>query len=675
MRLLNLRTQPAIKADAFKAVAIALAVILSCQSASVVAVQQSDSEQSNQSSTDHSAQVSKASKGSANTQLIAELINKLGSDSYATRIRARDQLKAFGLEAFDALYEAQKHDDSEIQSAARYLQTSLQVNWSNETDPKQVREILYEYGAQNATDRLARIELLGRLPDFMGVEALARLSRFDREVELSRRAAMLVLKQPIPDERNKRLMLAEKIQSVIDDNSRDSVNWLRTYAADLVDGRYEPTRWQDVVITQRQKVDIGVDPDITAESVLKLIKVIATRAIEEDERQSALDLVLANLDLISPATKDLADQSDWAITHELYPFVTELYQRHRHAFAMNAELLYSAAQAFRDNGQVEEGNQLAMDAFKVSPLPDVTVEELDDADVAPSEEEKAKLGLTDHQLEDVASSHLAVALQLKMRGQFDWAEREYRAIVGNCGIETYVGIRSRINLSSLFAEQLNHADAVKTLAPLVDRIERDQEFVKKLLAYDMLSQFIQSEYHFRTAMALLAKEPVSQEDLEQAKVKLQTAYNQDSGNIDILIQMFRIDDPNDQDWQTQVARQLKQHIQASSEAIRRYEASKRAMSDDRYRMLLGEKYNEYAWLVANTKGDYQQALRYSQQSLKLSSDDNPTQRAARLDTCARCYFAIGDIENAIVTQKEALQYDRNSLPMIRQLAEFEAALN
>ncbi|PNY37826.1 hypothetical protein C2E31_06090 [Rhodopirellula baltica] len=107
----------------------------------------------------------------SNEEIIRDLIEKLGSDSYATRVRARDQLKSFGLEAFDALREAQKHNDSEVQTAARYLHKSLQVRWSNESDPKQVQEILFEYGAQSTTDRLARIELLGRLPDFMGGEA------------------------------------------------------------------------------------------------------------------------------------------------------------------------------------------------------------------------------------------------------------------------------------------------------------------------------------------------------------------------------------------------------------------------------------------------------------------------------------------------------------------------
>lgn len=191
-------------------------------------------------------------------QMIQKLIEKLGSDSYATRIRARNQLKTFGLEAFDALREAQNHDDSEILSAARYLISSLQVSWSKDSDPKEVREILFEYGAQSESERLGRIELLGGLRGQMGVEALARLARFDRSVPLSRRAAMLVLKQPLGREKVGRQRLADQIESVIGENQRDASQWLLAYAKDLRDGSYSQDRWRELVRLQRKKVGKSV---------------------------------------------------------------------------------------------------------------------------------------------------------------------------------------------------------------------------------------------------------------------------------------------------------------------------------------------------------------------------------------------------------------------------------
>ncbi len=608
-------------------------------------------------------------KPQSNDQKIAELIEKLGSDSYATRVRARDQLKEYGLEAFDALYEAQYHNDSEVQTAARYLQQSLLVTWSQESDPKEVREILYEYGAQDSTDRLARIELLGRLPDRMGIEALARLARFDRLELLSRRAAMLVLKQAIPDQPVRRQILASQLESVIGDNSRDAITWLRAYIEDLRQGRYDPQRWEEVVATQRRKVDLGLNQDITAKSVLQLIKVIATRAILEDARDSAMQISIENLDLIAPSTIELAGQADWAITHGLYPVVIELYQRQRHAFSSNAELLYSAAQAYRDNGETDKGEQLATEAFQISPLPDVKLESLSE-DALPREDQDHSL--TDHQLEDIAFLHYAVANRLRMRGQYDWAEREHRSIIASCGVETNAGIRSRISLSSIFAEQLRHDDASDVLGVLVHRIERDAEYAKRLIRFDIGSHFVQSEYNFQQALELLAGDPIASE-IEEAKQLLQLAYRQYSGNIDILIQMYRVKAPEDTEWTENVKRQLSQHIGSLHQTITQYESSKRAMPDERFKAVLGDKYNEYAWLVSNTEGDFDRALQCSLRSLKFASEEEIEKRAARLDTCARCYFATGQIDRAIETQKEALDLEQHSLAMQRQLAEFQAA--
>ena len=83
---------------------------------------------------------------------------------------------------------------------------------------------------------------------------------------------------------------------------------------------------------------------------------------------------------------------------------------------------------------------------------------------------------------------------------------------------------------------------------------------------------------------------------------------------------------------------------------------------------LAEHYNQYAWLISNTEGDQQQALQYSLRSLELSPNE-----PALLDTAGRCYFAIGDLENALRVQRRAVKLMPHSPPLTRQLAEFEAA--
>jgi tetratricopeptide (TPR) repeat protein len=79
--------------------------------------------------------------------------------------------------------------------------------------------------------------------------------------------------------------------------------------------------------------------------------------------------------------------------------------------------------------------------------------------------------------------------------------------------------------------------------------------------------------------------------------------------------------------------------------------------------------NHWAWLISNTTGDYDKALRFSQKSLELRPDT-----ASFLDTLGRCYFAVGDLENAIKYQRQAVELEPSTRILKRQLDEFEAAL-
>ena len=80
-------------------------------------------------------------------------------------------------------------------------------------------------------------------------------------------------------------------------------------------------------------------------------------------------------------------------------------------------------------------------------------------------------------------------------------------------------------------------------------------------------------------------------------------------------------------------------------------------------------YNQLAWLISNTEGDQQEALRCSQKSLELKPNE-----AGYLDTLGRCYFALGDYENAVKTQTRAVELNPFSGLMSKQLELFREAL-
>ncbi|HWC89343.1 MAG TPA: hypothetical protein VG433_06805, partial [Pirellulales bacterium] len=80
-------------------------------------------------------------------------------------------------------------------------------------------------------------------------------------------------------------------------------------------------------------------------------------------------------------------------------------------------------------------------------------------------------------------------------------------------------------------------------------------------------------------------------------------------------------------------------------------------------------YNQLAWLVANTEGDKKEALRCSQRSLELRPNE-----AGYLDTMGRCYYALGELENAVKYQAHAVSLDRYNGQLKRQLDYFRAEL-
>ncbi|KAA5546042.1 hypothetical protein FYK55_03825 [Roseiconus nitratireducens] len=624
---------------------------------------------------DQASSKAQTSSNRVTDEEIQDWIEKLGSDSYATRMRARNQLKRFGLQAFDALREAQNHSDSEILSAARYLIGSLQVSWSEETDPKEVREILVEYGAQTDTERLARIQLLGRLPDRMGIAALARVARFDRTIQLSRRAAMLVLKQPMAEDVAQRRQTAERIEEIVSGNDRDASKWLSAYAKDLREGTYGAERWRELVEEQRQIVNTGASKNVDSASVIELIRTLASRAIDEGETDAALALVGEHIDLVPPRTNDLVEHCDWATRHGLYPIVVELYQQNLHLFEENADLLYAAAEAFGQTGREDESQRLAKQALQIEPFPVVADAGEDKPDQEQQEDGQA---VSDRRLQEIGYTHFRVARLLRKRGRFQWAERELRYVIEHCDIELSVGVIARHDLAMIYSEQLRHAEATDAIEPIVDRLSKDRMYQARMGNNMGSVNQIRSLYEYETAMQTLAAvdgdlDRLSPAELQGVKERLQLAYRYDSQNIDILIKMFRISDPADPDWDTTVRKQISQNRMKLEKQIADAEKHVKENVIEEWKALLAETLNQYAWLVANTEGDFDRALKASQRSLTMGNVEDPSSRSARLDTLARCYFALGEIETAIETQKEALSLMPHSPPMLRQLAEFEAA--
>lgn len=579
---------------------------------------------------------------------ITKLIEDLGADSYFVRTRAKETLQQLGLEAFDDLHGAQFHPDNEIAMAARFLVSSLMVSWSKESDPPEVREALSEYGAQDEVERKSRIDMLAELPEKKGLMALVRLARFETSLRLSRLSALAAMRQPIGGEPAQRRRSVEQILETLGDSERRSAEWLRIYAQDLDSGSYSVDSWRNLIARQREQVETAATDASNRESVLELVRICASRAARADLRDEAIGLATDNIDLIAPTTRDLIDACSWAIDQNLHPFVLQLQQSHRRIFDQDPILLYGAAESQVAAGNQADADLLAVQASKIRPLP------IDD---------EARDKLQPKEIEEMAQTHRTIAGTLKQRGLFRWAEREYRLVIESLEVDKTPAAAARDELSQLLGELERHQDVVDLLTPLVDRLEKDAKLQQKLNNMFFSINRTKSNLLFHQAQVLLAKG-----EKEAARPLLRNAFERYRINIDILIAMYRLD--GDEAWNKRVRREL-DLARRQSELMVQQSKLRAKQFGKIFEDKVADAYNQYAWLIANTEGDYEKALDYSLKSLEVRTEEEST--GARLDTCARCYFAVGDIEKAIVTQKRAIKLMPHSPPLKRQLKEFEAA--
>jgi tetratricopeptide (TPR) repeat protein len=577
---------------------------------------------------------------------VAELIEQLGDESYATRMRARESLQRIGLEAFDQLRLAQFHSDSEIAMSAKFLISSLMVSWSKESDPEEVRETLLEYGGCSESERSSRIDRLAEFPQRIGLPALVRITCYEPSLPLSDRAALALMRQPMADDAAVRRHHSEQILETLADNQRQAADWLRAYADDLVSGDYSRERWRQLIAQQRRDIDSAATRQASRESVLELVRVCATRAAMAGMREEAIELSAEHMDLIPPTTRGLVDACNWAIENGLHPIVLDLRQEHTHLFDRQALLLYSAAEAKMVAGETAEAEQWAQQASAISPLPE-----------GPDE----KGAMQPKEIEDAALSHREIGMKLIERGLFDWAEREFRMIIDSLGLDSIPAARARADLAEMLGELQRHQDVVDLLRPLVDRVEKDDKLKQRLLMNFFDYRQVGSNMEYHEALA-----SIEQGDGASAKPKLVEAFRDNPRNVDILITMYRLE--GDDAWRDLVMRMLEVSTQQIDQTIlNQRDEIRRGGRDRDSEELLSDQLNQYAWLISNTEGNLQKALSYSLESIELSS------HWAKLDTCARCYFAVGDLDNAIRMQKRALKLMPHSPPLRRQLEQFQAA--
>ena len=553
---------------------------------------------------------------------VARLIALLGDEEFATREKAQAELEQMGLSAFDALHEAQSHDDIEIALRARYLVRSMRVTWWRNDDPPEVREILKDYGDQLTAQRKSLMERLAQLPDSAGVDALCRLVRFENDRKLSKEAALLVMTHPAPQDPARVQELAAEIRDAIGLSKRPAASWVKLYADTLTDPEQRLDDWDQLV---EREIDVFTQfPERSdAEIVCNLLRWQSEQLREAGREEESLDALRRTFDMLTGSREQLLDSVNWLIDRQLWTLVEELAERFRDRFEQSPQLLYRLAEASRAQGDDEKASQIAARALALN-----------------AEEPR---------------SHIEVAVSLRDRGLIDWAENEFRHVIslGPAGSPTVLFAQSA--LSEMLHDQGRSLAAAEVLEGAIEAIDKDPAILERY-NFSRSAGSWRSRYHYFYSLHF-----AETENRDKQKEHLRAGAKADPTDADVLIAMHRLPDADDA-WRKETssliaaaADHYRREAAAFQRDLERFREQQNAPLIESLKSELATSYNQLAWLIGNTEGDYDEAIRASRRSLELKPD-----YAAFLDTLARCYFTAGDLDNAIKHQQRAIELEPHS---------------
>jgi tetratricopeptide (TPR) repeat protein len=614
---------------------------------------------------------------------IKQLVVQLGSDDYTKRRDAEAALVQLGSAAFDYLQAAQSDPDLEIATQSQYLLYRVPIDWLRPEDPAEVRELMSNYAGANARERRGIITQLSKLASGAGLAALCRIAHYDMSSVTARYAAIRAL--------NSHGVLVSSAQEAartiyreIGDSSRDPVRWLRLYATQLEHLERVDTAWSTLVADETARLS-SENRSTNPRLILGLIQFYVELNRDHGDDQSLFNALEDKMGFLNTQTRAIDANTTWVVSRMLdkedaaalnsafrrylrwvthdpllakvmtseraasyaslaltlswvqdnqeWEVLKLLENRYSKEIKEDRLLMYLVAANHAAADQPAEASQLAERAFKL---------------VAPDLADRNELG--------------EVVAEL---GHHDWAEREWQHVIDECSIVDLESMKARRSIANwCLHDRGDDKAAADLLGEVCDAVDQR----KKKLAEDQKSPdpnldvviLSENSKYFVSALKIqreyfLACHLESQGDYAGQQKHLEAAFRLDQQDPDVLIAMFRLKEA-DEIYREKVAGRVRRTIDQVEQMIE-------SNPDE------PQWYNHYAWLVSNTEGDFDKAVRYSLKSLELCPNT-----PSYLDTLGRCYYAAGDLENAIKYQRQAVAMHPKVKVMKKQLEMFEQAL-
>jgi tetratricopeptide (TPR) repeat protein len=567
---------------------------------------------------------------------VGQLIGRLGSEQYLARQAAQEELIKIGPESLDALITAEESPDVEVSFRAQYLVRSIHIDWAAEADSPQVKQILQNYDRLPEFGRLLKIRSLTTLPGDQAWGALCRLVRFERSLELSKEAALAIICQP-PSSSRDWSRRAKIIDEVLAKCARPAAEWLRAFASYATDPQGAKSRWAHLVDDELSAPDAAGQFESQREIELDVQRRLADCLASQFADRELAEKIMRRAIIASPNDRaSILTLVDWFVTRQAWELIEETNKRFERAFSADPILLYTLAEARRAAGKQSVADELAKKASGLV------------------------FGGPD--------AHYEMAKRLSSRGLFEASEREYRQVIDATPPETKTAIRSRTELAEMLHDLQRDVEAANVARSLRNAMALDR---KVLAAFEEMP--FQLKPTARVHYYLACDYGRKKQSGKQVK-QLEWAIEQDPSDADVLIALYETS------ADTVDRRSKVMSLVHTADAKFRDEIAKNSSAF--------EAYNEDAWLIGNTEGNYEQAIQYSQTSLRLlrdvigaaevvsPSEASEVERSEGgfLDTLAHCYAGNKDYESAVKYQTLAAEKDPHSQAIARALGQFKAKL-
>ncbi len=495
-------------------------------------------------------------------QRIAKLITQLGDDEYDVRQRAQKELEQLGFAAFDALTEAEENSDVEIATQARYLARLIRSHWINDRSPQEVRKILANYETEDETNRLHKMQALLQLEDDAGIEWLCRLLRFEQTPKLAKQMAILIITQdPQPDDAHwpKR---AATLTKNLERSRRPAALWLRSY----VEMRGAPEKglsdWIELVAAEKRTLE--EHPQQTDSRLLMQMLRIEVVQLERLNRKD--DAMRAMHEMVGVERGEtLAELVSWLAKRHAWEVIDEVATRFASSFDAEPQLLYTLAQALAGEGKTKEADETANRALKINP--------------------------------EQSRDHWIMAQLLQYRGLTDWLDREYLQLLATKNLRWEILLDARREYAESLHDRGRDGEAADVAQVALDLLDGSPELTRQVKQRVEIEQRRARAYYFRACDSGQKHDFVKQREL------LEKAIQEDPNEADVLIALYHLPD------QTPDQRQRTMELIASAVQFCHNRIDEDPDSE--------EFYNQLAWLVGNTEGDFDEAIRLSEKSVEL----------------------------------------------------------